>query len=285
MSHPARGPVLFGDRRQDECCQAPTDHCSHSQSGTEAPLVSYLARGPGSPGIDSKASAAGRRHCADSTSDVRKEAARVSGSATDQLTSAKGLPGERPKALAPPMPPSWLTILTLAALLSGCPAVTEQNARSERWYDTVVEPLQSDTERALRFYDRIIRLKGPELAQELATAKLEFEKEKSGLNRMQFAMLLSVPGAAFRDDHAAANLLQHFLKDKNAEDSPLRPLAVLLNSQLSDSHKLEEALQQQTAKTKEEQRKSDALQQKLEALLEMEMKMLEREQTIPTKKK
>jgi len=183
------------------------------------------------------------------------------------------------------MPPSWLAILTLAALLCGCPAVTEQNARSERWYDTVVEPHQSDTERALRFYDRIIRLKGPELAQELATAKQEFEKEKSGLNRMQLAMLLSVPGAAFRDDHAAANLLQHFLKDKNAEDSPLRPLAVLLNSQLSDSHKLEEALQQQTAKTKEEQRKSDALQQKLEALLEMEMKMLEREQTIPTKKK
>lgn len=183
------------------------------------------------------------------------------------------------------MPLSWLAILALAALLSGCPAVTEQNARSERWYDTVVESHQSDTERALRFYDRIIQLKGSELAQELATAKQEFEKEKSGLNRIQLVMLLSVPGSAFRDDHAAANLLQPFLKDKNAQASPLRPLAVLLNSQLSESHKQDEALQQQTAKTKEEQRKSDALQQKLEALLEMEMKMLEREQTIPIKKK
>jgi hypothetical protein len=102
---------------------------------------------------------------------------------------------------------------------------------------------------------------------------------------MQLAMLLSVPGAVFRDDQAAALLLQPFLMDKNPEDSPLRPLAVLLNSQLGESRKLGEALQQQSAKTKEEQRKSEALQQKLEALLEMELKMLVREQTIPTKKK
>jgi len=204
--------------------------------------------------------------------------------------SGVGFGGLKPvKAL--PMAPPWLAILGLAALLSGCPAVTgqntrsEQNTRDERWYDAVVEPLQSDPERALQFYDRIIRLKGAELSQELATAKQEFEKEKTALNRIQLAMLLSLSGTGFRDDHAAAHLLQPMLRDKELEASSLRPLAVLLNSQLAESRKLDEALQQQTTKTKEEQRKSEALQQKLEALLEMEMKMLEREQTIPTKKK
>ena len=200
------------------------------------------------------------------------------------ITHDSGCGGFRAPKIRP-MPPSWPAILALAALLSGCPATTEQNTRSERWYDPVVEPVQSEPERALRFYDRIIRLKGAELSQELATARKEFEIEKSGLNRIQLAMLLSHPGAAFRDDHAATSLLQPFFKDHDLGESPLRPLATLMSSQLMETRKLDEALLQQTAKTKEEQRKSEALQQKLEALLEMEMKMLEREQTIPPKKK
>ena len=46
----------------------------------------------------------------------------------------------------------------------------------------------------------------------------------------------------------------------------------------------DEALQQQTAKLKEEQRRAEALQQKLDAILDMEMKMIEREQNLPKKK-
>lgn len=183
------------------------------------------------------------------------------------------------------MPPSWIGILALTALLAGCPAVTGQNTRNERWYDTVVEPSPGEPERALRFYARIINLKGAELAQELGSARRDFETEKSGLNRIRLAMLLSLPDATFREDHAASHLLQPLLRDRQLEDSPLRPLALLLNGHLAETRKLEEALQQQTTKTKEEQRKSEALQQKLEAILEMEMKMLEREQTIPIKKK
>lgn len=203
---------------------------------------------------------------------------------TIALARDNRLDRSRSRGFTRPMP-LWLLVLGLAALLSGCPAVTEQNTRNERWYDAVVEPLHSEPERALRFYDRIIKLKGADLAQELAAAKQEFEQEKSGLNRMQLAMILSVPGASFRDDLAATSMLQPFLRDKDLEESPLRPLALLLNGHLAETRKLDEALQQQNAKTKEEQRKSEALQQKLEALLEMEMKLLEREQTIPTKKK
>lgn len=184
-----------------------------------------------------------------------------------------------------PMPSPWLVLLGLAALLSGCPATSDRNTRDERWYDAVVEPLQDESERALRFHERIVRMKGTGLDQELAAARQDFEKERSGLHRIQLAMLLSLPGTSFRDDQAAASLLQSFIRDKELEESALRPLALLLNRQLAEIRKLDEALQQQTTKTKEEQRKSEALQQKLEALLEMEMKMLEREQTIPPKKK
>jgi hypothetical protein len=43
--------------------------------------------------------------------------------------------------------------------------------------------------------------------------------------------------------------------------------------------RVDDALLTQSAKLRDEQRRAEALQQKLEALLEMEMKMMEREQS------
>lgn len=190
--------------------------------------------------------------------------------------------------------PYVASLVVLATLLDGCMAATEPNTRRDPWYQAVVEPLQADDARALHFYDNALKLKGPELARKLESTRQEFEKDKSELNRLQLAMLLSLPGTGFRDDPAALNLVQPFLNDKRHENSALRPLALMLHSQLSELKRLdeqrselkrlEEALQQQTAKTREEQRRADALQQKLEAIMEMEMKMIEREQAAPPKR-
>ena len=194
--------------------------------------------------------------------------------------------------------PYVTSVVVLATLLGGCMAATEPNTRRDPWYQAVVEPLKADDARALHFYDNALKLKGAELARKLESTRQEFEKDKSELNRIQFAMLLSLPGTGFRDDPAALNLVQPFLNDKRHENSPLRPLALMLHSQLSELKRLDEqrselkrleealqqALQQQAAKTKEEQRRADALQQKLEAILEMEMKMIEREQAAPPKR-
>jgi hypothetical protein len=109
--------------------------------------------------------------------------------------------------------------------------------------------------------------------------------DKSDLNRVRLAMLLSLPGTGIRDDQAALNLVQPWLNDKRYGNSVLRPLALMLHTQLSELKQLDEALQQQTAKAREEQRRADALQQKLEAILDLEMKMIEREQTAPPPKR
>jgi hypothetical protein len=200
--------------------------------------------------------------------------------------------------------PYVASVVVLATLLGGCMAATEPNTRRDPWYQAVVEPVKADDARALHFYDNALKLKGPELARKLESTRQEFEKDKSELNRLQLAMLLSLPGTGFRDDPAALNLVQPFLNDKRHENSALRPLALMLHSQLSELKRLdeqrselkrldeqrselkrlEEALQQQTAKTREEQRRADALQQKLEAIMEMEMKMIEREQAAPPKR-
>jgi|GEM_PF-1213142 hypothetical protein len=145
-------------------------------------------------------------------------------------------------------------------------------------------PMPSDLDRIAKFYDRLIPMKSGELARELDSSREAFEKDKSDFNRLQLALLLSLPGTTFRDDNAALALLNAFVKDKSPEGSTLRPLAILLHSELLELRRIDEALLQQAAKLKDEQRRSEALQQKLDAILEMEMKMIEREQNLPKKK-
>jgi ATP-dependent exoDNAse (exonuclease V) alpha subunit len=175
--------------------------------------------------------------------------------------------------------------VALAVTVAACTPVDSRTTRPDTpWYRTVVEPMQSDADRIARFYDRLLTMKGNELAGELETIRGSFEKDKSELNRLQLALLLSFPGTNFRDDNAALALLNPIMKDKGREGSTLRPLAVWLHSELLELRRTDEALQQQTAKLKEEQRRAEALQQKLEAILDMEMKMIEREQNLPKKK-
>ena len=194
-------------------------------------------------------------------------------------------------------------VAAIVATIAACaPAGSKSTSQDAPRYVAVAEPMQSDPDRIARFYDRLRTLKTDELAVELDLTRRSFEKDGSELNRLQLALLLSLPGASFRDDNAAIALLQPFVKDKGREGSTLRPLAIFLQSELlelrrtdeasqqqsaklkEELRRTDEALQQQSARLKEEQRRVEALQQKLEAILDMEMKMIEREQNLPKKK-
>ena len=179
---------------------------------------------------------------------------------------------------------AWGLMVVAIAVAACAPAHRQTTGHDAPWYQTVVEPTQSDTDRVVRFYDRMLTLKANEQAGELEVTRQSFEKDKSELNRMQLALLLSLPGASFRDDNTAIALLHPFTKEKDREGAELRPLAIWLHSELIELRRTEETLQQQSTKLKEEQRRSDALQQKIEAILDMEMKMIEREQNLPKKK-
>jgi ATP-dependent exoDNAse (exonuclease V) alpha subunit len=175
--------------------------------------------------------------------------------------------------------------ITLAMVIAACSPVDSKTTRPDvPWYKSVVEPAQSDADRLAKFYDRLLTMKGSELASELDTSRKSFEGDKSELNRLQLALLLSLPGTSFRDDNAALAFLGPFVKDKGGDGSTLRTLALWLHSELLELRRSDEALQQQAAKLKEEQRRAEALQQKLDAILDMEMKMIEREQNLPKKK-
>lgn len=179
---------------------------------------------------------------------------------------------------------TWrLAWIALPLWLAACAAPSTNTHSETIWYYNM-DPGRSDAERVARFYERLLSMRNSDLALELERAQVEFDKEKSELNRLQLALLLSLPTATFRDNSAALALLAPFVRDKTREGSSLRPLALWLHAQLVELRRAEESLQQQTMKLKDEQRRADALQQKLDALLNMEKKMIEREQ-LPQKKK
>lgn len=170
------------------------------------------------------------------------------------------------------------TLLIIAALM-GCQSVGDNTPADEApWYQIAVELPNKDPARALKYYEQLLNMQGPELAGELENQRRSFQQDNSDLNRVQLAMLLSFPETGFRDDSAAISLLQPLVLGKEGESSPLRPLAALLYAGLADLRRADDTLQHHAVRLKEEQRRADALQSKLEALLEMEMRMIEREQ-------
>jgi len=174
-----------------------------------------------------------------------------------------------------------VAVLTVAACAQGGGKNTHYDPPR---FPAAVPSIESDPDRIARYYDRLLTLKANDLSGELDLARQAFEKDRSELNRLQLALVLSLPGASFRDDNAAIALLHPFVNDRNREGSTLRPLALMLHSELLELRRTDEALQQQSAKLKEEQRRVEVLQQKLEAILDMEMRMIEREQNLPKKK-
>lgn len=177
---------------------------------------------------------------------------------------------------------AWLLFLFITTLV-GC--ATTDSPRTSRSWLAAVNPARSENDRLLDYYRRVTQLKPPEIGREYENVKKVFENQPNDSRRIQLSMLLSMPGTTFRDDTAALALLQSWTRDKRNDESALRPLAAMIQSYLQDLRRTDDALQTQSSKLRDEQRRAEALQQKLEALLEMEMKMIEREQAAQPKKR
>lgn len=243
MSHPARGPILGIDGKAIAATGRSSAACIQTLAA-EASRMSHPARRPTTMGIDGKATAVEHR---------------------------KFMPTGR-------LSRQWAPLIFFAAM-AGCQTTQDiPVSREPPRYQIAVEQPHKDIVRALKYYEQLLNMKPPELVGELDKKRHSFEQDRSDFNRLQLAMLLSLPGTDFRDDSAAIELLQNLANDRKGDNSSLRPLALLLYAGLAELRRADETLQQQATRLKEEQRRADALQSKLEALLELEMRMIEREQ-------
>jgi hypothetical protein len=134
----------------------------------------------------------------------------------------------------------------------------------------------SDTERLLYYYDYLLELPPEQVAQEQERTQRFFGQHRSEFALMQLVLLRILPGASPKDRAQAIDALGTYLKDTRDRTSELRPFALFINNLLSEQQRLEADLAAQSQKLKDEGRRYDELKQKLDALIETERKMLER---------
>lgn len=137
-------------------------------------------------------------------------------------------------------------------------------------------PKVSDAERLLYYYEYVSKLPAEQVAQEAERTQKFYAQNRTDFALLQLVMIRAVPSASNKDRAQALELLGPYLKDSRERGSDLRPLALLMNGVLTEQQRQEAEIQQQSAKLKEEARRNEELKQKLDALIETERKMLER---------
>ncbi len=151
-----------------------------------------------------------------------------------------------------------LVLMTLMSLLTaGCGVLrgVEPEVTPEPPERTGDARPATDCESLIMYFEHVRKLSAAGLAKEHERTRRLYARTHSDFNRVPYAMLLSVPGSAFRDDARALEALDPLLKNV---DATLHPFAFMVSAQI------------------QEQRRSQGLQQKLEALRSLEKSLLER---------
>jgi hypothetical protein len=104
---------------------------------------------------------------------------------------------------------------------------------------------------------------GDDLKRELAAANLALTRTRSDVNRIRLAMLLTLPTAGPPDDLRALSLLEPIV-GRSGNASPLKQIAAVLYAQITE----------RSRSVREEQRKTAAAQEKLDALRAVERSLL-----------
>jgi len=134
----------------------------------------------------------------------------------------------------------------------------DSSVRDERESRQVVE--------LIGYVQRVAALQADEQQRELNASSQIFSKDRGAYGRVRLALLLSLPGTAFGDDTRAAGLLEP-LVSKEAGAGPMQQFAGLLYAQVNERLR--------------EQRRATQFKEQLDALKDVERKIIEREQARP----
>jgi len=151
--------------------------------------------------------------------------------------------------------------LALSFALAGCAniwpgVVGDAPARDERESRQVVE--------LIGYAHRVAALQAEDQQRELNASSQNFSKDRGAYGRLRLALVLSLPGTPFCDEPKAAGLLEPMLA-KDGAAGPMQQFAGLLYGQINERVR--------------EQRRATQLKEQLDAMKDVERKIIEREQT------
>ena len=137
-----------------------------------------------------------------------------------------------------------------------------------------------DADRAVAYYGYLSTLSPEQLTREYERTQRFYKEQYSDLTFMQVVLLRIMPNAPFRDNAQARDMLSSFLKEPRIRASELQPFALLLYNMLTEQQQKDAEIQAQAQRLKEETKRYDAVKQKLDALIDAERKMLERNKPV-----
>jgi hypothetical protein len=135
----------------------------------------------------------------------------------------------------------------------------------------------NEIESLLQYYTRVKPLSGSALRNEQEAQRRAFAKEKSDVVRVQLALALSISNNTDGNDARAIALLDPLVKDAGNGNASLRNLAVLVTTLVGENRRLNDSVMPLKQKLRDEQKETEALQQKLEALKTLEKKPIGRD--------
>ena len=137
-----------------------------------------------------------------------------------------------------------------------------------------------DADRLVAYYGYLTTLSPEQLTREYERTLRFYREQNSDLAFMQLVLLRSLPNTAFRDSAQARDMLSSFVKEPRLQSSELQPFALLLLTMLNELQDKDAEIQAQAQRLKEEMKRYDAVKQKLDALIDAERKMLERNKPV-----
>jgi hypothetical protein len=117
-----------------------------------------------------------------------------------------------------------------------------------------------------------------DLKTALYQARKDFTDTGSEGARMRLVLLYLHPGTSFHSEAQALQLLEPYVRGDASPLSPYRGIAQLVLANLEELRRTDAAVQSQALKTKEEQKRADELQRKLDALMDVERAMILKDQ-------
>uniref|UniRef100_E6QRK3 Uncharacterized protein n=1 Tax=mine drainage metagenome TaxID=410659 RepID=E6QRK3_9ZZZZ len=133
------------------------------------------------------------------------------------------------------------------------------------------QPLKpSRMEKLMLDYDDLGKLPATELNDAYQKASQDYSQTASDSSRLRLAMLLALPDTSFHDTTTALDLLNNWPKEEATSPSALHGFARLLSALLMQQQRSGNAFNDLEKKLKEEQKRADVLQSKIDAIKDME---------------
>lgn len=173
----------------------------------------------------------------------------------------------------------FLLIPCLVLFLNACAELPHSSTPAAFPPKVSDNPTVANNEGLLEYAARFIELSAEAQKKELAQINQEINQDKGDINRkMKAAMIYALPGSRQRDVVKAQVLLDDILREKTL-NSEQKIMASLLKDQINETGKLTQEINKLTQKARDEQKRADALQQKLNELRDIEKTMVDRDQS------